>query len=183
MEQAIEERPRRCFREAGYCPTIFRAPFHIRYSRESDFEPRFVSIGPYFHGRENLSAMEVRKLQFALDLIEKLPEEHTEISTLIERFGNLTKRARACYKDLNGFSSDDFVKLLVLDSCFIIRLILSIFEEVNDNAVVLNATSKRYGLIFFSWKTKFPSFLFKKSILTSKHICACLPFQQSLNYS
>lgn len=163
MGQEIKERPRCSFREEDHCPTIFRAPFHIRYSRESDFEPRFVSIGPYFHGRENLSAMEARKLHFISDLLEKLPPgERTTIPNFIERFKSLTRRGRACYKESIGLNNDDFVRLLVLDSCFIIRLILSIFEEVNDSAVVLNANLKEVRSDLLLMENQIPLFFLRK---------------------
>jgi Plant protein of unknown function len=108
--------------------TIYSIPHHMRGGRESDFEPNFVSIGPNFHGRENLRDMENRKAQFALDLDQNLPTKDNIIETLITSFRSLESRARACYADNIDLDSSKFLKMLALDSCFIIQVITAAFN-------------------------------------------------------
>lgn len=44
--------------------TIFRVPAYIRESNRSAYEPRMVSIGPYYHDAAALRLMEDHKWRF-----------------------------------------------------------------------------------------------------------------------
>ncbi|KAF3329461.1 hypothetical protein FCM35_KLT04792 [Carex littledalei] len=134
--------------------SIFRAPDYIRYGRESDhFEPKLVSIGPYYRERQNLQPMEEKKVRCMSDLLKLRPgdENKGEKESMlyyrgesnmdrvppvvaVDPFMKFESRARSFYKEkLDQISNDEFVQMLLLDSCFIIRILLSLCGAIAES--------------------------------------------------
>lgn len=154
--------------------SIFHAPAHIRSGRESNFEPKLVSIGPYYHGRQNLQPMEDLKLRCMPEIRENngvclrkshprlseagIPRCHRSIYNVpvepsrqgemtindvpIGPFMNLEGRARAYYKHEFNYNPHEFVRMLVLDSFFIIRTIFSLSQQVRESMAFLDVHIK-----------------------------------------
>ncbi|EAY74561.1 hypothetical protein OsI_02449 [Oryza sativa Indica Group] len=115
--------------------TIFRVPAFLRESSRTSYEPRLVSIGPYYHGAAALRAMEDHKWRYLHDLLSPQgpPEPNHRVplpplvsglsaSALVEKMRSLEAEARACYSEQPvDLSSDDFVQMLLLDGCFILE--------------------------------------------------------------
>lgn len=140
--------------------TIFHVPHHMRSGRESNYEPGFVSIGPYFHGRQNLSDMENRKAQIALDLDQYISTGQSNIiDTLITRFSSSEVQARACYNDSFDLNSHDFLKMLALDSCFIIMVIISAFNRVWESVNLLGFDIKEIRSDLLLLENQIPFFI------------------------
>ncbi|CAO2177006.1 unnamed protein product [Urochloa humidicola] len=99
--------------------TIFRVPAYVRDANRTAYEPRMVSIGPYYHGAAALRAMEDHKWRYLHDLLSR--NRAVSSSILIEEMGILEPRARACYSERPLLGSDDFVRMLLLDGCFILE--------------------------------------------------------------
>ncbi|KAL6615088.1 hypothetical protein ACP70R_037358 [Stipagrostis hirtigluma subsp. patula] len=99
--------------------TIFRVPAYLRESNRTAYEPRMVSIGPYYHGATTLRAMEDHKWRYLHDLLSRNPMVSS--SMLIQEMRSLEPRARACYSERPLLGSDDFVQMLLLDGCFILE--------------------------------------------------------------
>ncbi|KAF3340711.1 hypothetical protein FCM35_KLT09555 [Carex littledalei] len=149
--------------------SIFRVPEHIRSGRESNFEPKLVSIGPYYHGRQNLKRMQdlkIRCIQEILKMLrisrrrtnnprpyvtsnetvwnpttgfsskkEKNPTLQEETGIDAEFPGQFMvsgRKARAYYKEVFDHGDDEFVQMLFLDSCFIIRTILAFSQQTQS---------------------------------------------------
>ncbi|KAF3340713.1 hypothetical protein FCM35_KLT09557 [Carex littledalei] len=159
--------------------SIFRVPEHIRYNRESNFEPKLVSIGPYYHGEENLERMEDLKIQCIQEIVKMLGVAATttnqprplESSNRISQFYKVSEKksmnlkssdsinhrsrhevsekkviddvflrqfmvsareARAYYKEEFDYGECEFVKMLFLDSCFIIRTIFAFSQQTQS---------------------------------------------------
>ncbi|KAK1293206.1 hypothetical protein QJS10_CPB17g01125 [Acorus calamus] len=66
--------------------------------------------------------MERRKQRMACRLFSKHPE--TMVDTCVQKVRELEIRARSCYADEIEMGSEEFVKMLILDGCFIIGLLL-----------------------------------------------------------
>ncbi|CAO2179545.1 unnamed protein product [Urochloa humidicola] len=99
--------------------TIFRVPAYVRDANRTAYEPRMVSIGPYYHGAAALRAMEDHKWRYLHDLLCR--NAAVSSSILIEEMRILEPRARACYSERPLLGSDDFVRMLLLDGCFILE--------------------------------------------------------------
>ncbi|KAF3341886.1 hypothetical protein FCM35_KLT00524 [Carex littledalei] len=148
--------------------SIFRAPSQIRYSRESDFEPKLVSIGPYYDGRENfkrehLEGMDHFKFRCIADLLRSRAAGSSNTDSVpTEPFMEFELPARNFYKDEFNLPGVKFVEMLIRDSCFIIRIILSLsdHEELSMPFLDVNIKEVRSDLLllenqiplFFIWK-------------------------------
>ncbi|KAK6926654.1 Protein of unknown function DUF247, plant [Dillenia turbinata] len=120
MEQILAETPRLLNKSAGKKTCcIFRVPQSLVEINEKAYQPHVVSIGPYHHGRENLKMIEQHKGRFLGSLVSRsrvgLDEYYKAIAS---REGEI----RDCYSETINYDSNDFIKMLVLDGCFIIEL-------------------------------------------------------------
>ncbi|KAK2985550.1 hypothetical protein RJ640_014150 [Escallonia rubra] len=100
--------------------SIFRAPTRLRTVNKKMYTPQNVSLGPLHHGKEKLATMERQKLGYL--------EAFTNRSKMsLEACISVTKkhkdRARNCYAKELELGDDEFVKILLVDSCFIIEVI------------------------------------------------------------
>uniref|UniRef100_A0A0E0MY49 Uncharacterized protein n=1 Tax=Oryza rufipogon TaxID=4529 RepID=A0A0E0MY49_ORYRU len=102
--------------------TIFRVPAYARERSRTSYEPRMVSIGPYYHGAAALRAMEDHKRRYLHDLLSRPDAVAVTASALVAEVRALEAQARACYSERPaGMDSDDFVRMLLLDGCFILE--------------------------------------------------------------
>ncbi|KAL6597786.1 hypothetical protein ACP70R_046591 [Stipagrostis hirtigluma subsp. patula] len=99
--------------------TIFRVPAYVRERNRTAYEPRMVSIGPYYHGVAALRAMEDHKWRYLHDFLNR----NASISSalLIQEMRSLEARAVACYSERPLLDSGDFTRMLLLDGCFILE--------------------------------------------------------------
>ncbi|KAK6256295.1 hypothetical protein SCA6_017600 [Theobroma cacao] len=121
----------------SYC--IFKTPSILSRHRENSFLPNCFSIGPMHHGKENLAATGKIKIKYLKGLLSRVitftsPStmskkaskiEHQKILTdCIAAVKSIEKEASDYYAghDYAAELGDEFVKLLVLDACFIIEL-------------------------------------------------------------
>ncbi|XP_072993719.1 UPF0481 protein At3g47200-like [Typha latifolia] len=105
--------------------TFSRVPKCIRERNKNLYEPMVISIGPYHHGREHLQAMEKQKLRYLRDLLNDTATE-ANLEDLFEKMRTLEDKARKCYTELITLTPNEFVKMMVLDACFIIALSLKL---------------------------------------------------------
>ncbi|KAF3325500.1 hypothetical protein FCM35_KLT10571 [Carex littledalei] len=125
---------------------IFRAPTHIKYDRASDFEPKLVSIGPHYHGRESLKPMEKLKLRCMSDLMNMRPSGNKIGCVPVDQFIDFEWDTYPFYKEQFDLKVEDLVEMLILDSCFIIRIILS-FNQIVMTFLDVNMKEVRSDLL------------------------------------
>uniref|UniRef100_I1NP29 Uncharacterized protein n=1 Tax=Oryza glaberrima TaxID=4538 RepID=I1NP29_ORYGL len=120
--------------------TIFRVPAYVRDgNKRTAYEPRLVSIGPYHHGAAALRAMEDHKWRYLHDLLSRRAGDGVAVvtaSALVAEMRTLEPRARACYSErpVGMDSSDDFVRMLLLDGCFILEFFFKWHTKEPDSA-------------------------------------------------
>uniref|UniRef100_A0A6N2M614 Uncharacterized protein n=1 Tax=Salix viminalis TaxID=40686 RepID=A0A6N2M614_SALVM len=113
--------------------SIYRVPKRLRGSREYAYTPQTVSIGPIHHGKEELKEMEVHK---KLYLKEFLKLGKVSVEKYIVAIAERETRLRNCYADnFDKITSPDFVKMVLLDSSFIIVVLIvgAITEQMKRN--------------------------------------------------
>ncbi|KAJ3683520.1 hypothetical protein LUZ60_013747 [Juncus effusus] len=110
--------------------TIFRVPASFRESRKTLYEPKMVSIGPYYHGKEELQAMQDHKWWCLRDFLSRNPE--ISLETYIQEMRKLAKRARMSYGEKITTNDDDFVLMLLLDGCFILEYFFKFQDKEID---------------------------------------------------
>ncbi|KAK3187801.1 hypothetical protein Dsin_027362 [Dipteronia sinensis] len=100
--------------------SIFIVPDQLRKINEKAYEPEIVAIGPYHRGKDHLKAMEEHKLRYLQKLLQRTGE--SKLSSYVTAMSAMEERARGCYKGCISLESDEFVEMMLLDSCFIIEL-------------------------------------------------------------
>ena len=98
--------------------SIYRVPKKLRRVNKEAYTPKLISIGPLHRGENELCAMEMLKLRYLRELCYRTGKDHKDIASVIE--ANELK-IRRCYDDIFDISSEDFVKMVLLDSAFIIE--------------------------------------------------------------
>jgi Plant protein of unknown function len=143
-----------------------RAPFNMRYSRKSDFEPKFVSIGPYYYKRKNLHRMENVKTEFTSYFLKMLRAGKCDanIDDLIQELKvfELEDRIRKWYGQRIDLQTDDLFRMLVSDSCFIIRIILCISRDENESMFLPCIDIKRLRFDLLLLENQIPFFFLKR---------------------
>jgi hypothetical protein len=114
--------------------SIYRVPERLRLVKKIAYTPKVVSIGPLHHGREGLKAMEEHKKRYLKDFIEQANEG---LGSSIRVVKEKELRLRGCYAKTIQFSSDEFVKIILVDAAFIIGVLLRLkfpgdFQDEND---------------------------------------------------
>ncbi|KAJ1696648.1 hypothetical protein LUZ63_005160 [Rhynchospora breviuscula] len=113
--------------------TIFRVPDHIRQKNKQLYEPRMVSIGPYYHGNDPFKAMERHKWRYLRDYLSR--NTRNKIEHCITELRGMEYRARRCYFEEVKLQGDQFLKMMLLDGCFIIEFLMKWFSEVRDDVI------------------------------------------------
>ncbi|XP_028772794.1 uncharacterized protein LOC114729902 [Neltuma alba] len=98
---------------------IYRVPTKIRLLNEEAYTPKVVSIGPFHHGDERLQEMERHKeimfKRFARNAM-------TNLDSLVDLAKQSESKVRASYFESINYDKKDHVKLILVDSAFIIQL-------------------------------------------------------------
>ena len=143
--------------------TMFKVPHQLRQVNNKAYEPRLISIGPYYHGNEHLKMMEIMKKSCFRRIIG---ESMDEAKKFVSAMKDMEEDVRKCYPQAFGhISSNAFVKMMILDGCFIVDLFRTdckreCFLELNgklteihydllllENQLPFYLLSKLYGMI------------------------------------
>ncbi|XP_041020535.1 UPF0481 protein At3g47200-like [Juglans microcarpa x Juglans regia] len=121
---------------------IYMIPTRLRKLNEEAYTPQAISIGPFHHGTKSLESMEKLKLKYFQRFQQRI-EDFNLLEILVNAIKLNEKRVRSCYAETIKFSSDDFVKLILVDGIFIIELFYELcFEGWNgvviENHILLN---------------------------------------------
>ncbi|XP_062094271.1 UPF0481 protein At3g47200-like [Humulus lupulus] len=104
---------------------IFRVPNILSRHNPKAYEPSGFSIGPFHYNKPNLKATQKIKMRYLRELIiSRFPNTNpkTKLRDLMEAISKVQKEAHECYEGSINVSMDEFVKILVLDGCFLIEL-------------------------------------------------------------
>ncbi|KAI8009061.1 UPF0481 protein [Camellia lanceoleosa] len=112
---------------------IFRLHEKLRQVNDEAYDPEIVSIGPYHRGKQNLQMMERHKLRYFRSLLQ---EKNQSPEKYFYAIGSLERDARQFYAEPISLNSDEWIKMMVLDGCFIIELLrkfdMEFLRDEND---------------------------------------------------
>ncbi|KAK0600239.1 hypothetical protein LWI29_012952 [Acer saccharum] len=100
---------------------IYRVPSGSRKSKGSHSTPQTVSIGPLHHGREELKAMEVHRLRYLKQFLQRTQVSLEDFLIFIK---SKEEKLRNCYVETIPLASQDFVEMILLDAIFLIEFFL-----------------------------------------------------------
>eukprot|EP00268_Persea_americana_P012422 TRINITY_DN15241_c0_g1_i1.p1 TRINITY_DN15241_c0_g1~~TRINITY_DN15241_c0_g1_i1.p1 ORF type:complete len:289 (-),score=30.30 TRINITY_DN15241_c0_g1_i1:121-987(-) len=102
----------------------------LRKGNNDAYEPNIISIGPYHRGNPRLQAMEKKKFQHLNDILSQ--NSNFSLKDFIRKLRPMEDRVRRCYSDTFNLSSNNFVEMMLLDSCFNVHLLLQAIEDANN---------------------------------------------------
>ncbi|KAJ6754434.1 PROTEIN putative (DUF247)-RELATED-RELATED [Salix purpurea] len=101
---------------------IFRVPPILRRHSERAYIPNAFSIGPWHRNHSLMQSTEKIKLKYLKHLLSREYERGVTLEELYESTREIEKEARSCYAGTIDVDVEDFVRLLVIDGCFLIEL-------------------------------------------------------------
>ncbi|XP_049931519.1 UPF0481 protein At3g47200-like isoform X2 [Nymphaea colorata] len=104
--------------------TIYKLPYDIVNvsGPSSTYAPRMASFGPYHHGKPHLKPMEFHK-ERALYRIQARTQ--VPLSRFVYSLMQVEQQVRDSYCDIDpDMSSEAFLKMMLLDGCFMLELLL-----------------------------------------------------------
>lgn len=110
---------------------IFRNPVILSCHNQKAFAPNGFSVGPFHHGEDHLKLNEKIKLRYLQGLLRRSPNPKEKLTELLEEITSLEGLARECYAEPIRFDKEEFVRILVVDGCFIIESVRKHSNEVS----------------------------------------------------
>ena len=102
---------------------IYRVPRELRKGNEHYYTPTTVSIGPLHAANPNLDAADGQQLKSrALHHLLSRSESGPTLGSLVQFLKGIEAATRLCYAETIDLNSDEFVKMMLLDGCFILAL-------------------------------------------------------------
>ncbi|KAJ6754429.1 PROTEIN putative (DUF247)-RELATED-RELATED [Salix purpurea] len=101
---------------------IFRVPPILRRHSERAYTPNAFSIGPWHRNHPLMQSTEKIKLKYLKHLLSRESKSGVTLKELFESTREIEKEARSCYAGPIDVGAEDFVRLLVIDGCFLIEL-------------------------------------------------------------
>jgi hypothetical protein len=101
---------------------IYRVPTDLRKVNEKAYTPQHISIGHFHHGDERLETMEKLKMTYFKKFVQKAA---LNVEDLVSFIKDSEVAVRHCYSHISKLSSDDYVKMIMLDASFIIVFFLT----------------------------------------------------------
>ncbi|KAK4268111.1 hypothetical protein QN277_024813 [Acacia crassicarpa] len=106
---------------------IYRLPPQLREVNEAAYTPMMVSIGPFHHGNKRLNSMEEVKLWFLYKFLKRIQDRSFDDYVCVLR--NQEIKIRRCYSEIIPMDSDEFIRMILTDACFIIEYFLLFLDE------------------------------------------------------
>ncbi|KAG5226361.1 UPF0481 protein [Salix suchowensis] len=112
---------------------IYRVPKPLRNINWKAYAPLLISIGPLNRKNERLEAMEKDKRKYLKKLTERDGMDEKKMCDIVISIKNQEERLRNCYseKSILMESSDDFVKMILMDAVFIIHFFLESKDDTD----------------------------------------------------
>jgi hypothetical protein len=101
---------------------IYRVPSDLRKVNEEAYTPEVISIGPFHHGNKRLETMEKLKGRYFKRFVQRAALNVKNLVTIIR---NKEADVRRCYAETIQLSSDNCVKMILVDASFIIVFFLT----------------------------------------------------------
>ncbi|XP_023904595.2 putative UPF0481 protein At3g02645 isoform X1 [Quercus suber] len=99
---------------------IYKVPKRLRKVMEQAYTPKLISIGPVHYDNGELKNMQMLKLKYFKDFFSRTCKSQKEFASIIEANED---KIRHCYAvEISLPEREDFVKMFLLDSIFIIEL-------------------------------------------------------------
>ncbi|BFG18840.1 hypothetical protein CerSpe_051140 [Prunus speciosa] len=101
---------------------IYRVPKRLRQGNDEEaYTPQVVSIGPLHHGKEHLNVMEYHKKRYLRDCLRR---NQLNLEFYKRKIKGQEVKLRSCYAEPIRCSSEEFLRIILVDAVFIIEFLL-----------------------------------------------------------
>ncbi|CAJ2666398.1 unnamed protein product [Trifolium pratense] len=113
---------------------IYKVPQTIHQANPQAYTPQTISIGPFHSPRgsisynNNLHQMEEIKQKYLKGFLNRT---NICVGDLVSKLQEWENKIRNCYAGLVSFDSKDFLKIIIVDACFIIEHFLRYYSYTN----------------------------------------------------
>ncbi|KAF8015154.1 hypothetical protein BT93_H0836 [Corymbia citriodora subsp. variegata] len=101
---------------------IFRVPLSLSKTNQMAWQPDMIPIGPYHHGKLEFQEIEEHKRRFSINLLSRTNQGSDKLQHFVEALKPMEQKIRRCYFKALPFNSDELIKMMIVDGCFIIEL-------------------------------------------------------------
>ena len=131
-EMEPEKRPECC---------IYKVPQKLRKVKEEAYTPKLISIGPYHYGEKNLKKMEDLKVRYFNEAVNRTKKNQDDFTKRIREIGY--KKILHCYAEVNNMNEKDFMKMILLDSIFIIEQLWRTYKNPPMSPPAMTTISRK----------------------------------------
>ena len=111
---------------------IYKVPKRLRDVKKEAYTPKLISIGPVHRDNDELKDMQTLKLRYFKEFFSRTCKGQKEFASIVEKNEDMI---RNCYAaDISLPEGEDFKKMFLLDSIFIIELFLRTFSTRKDES-------------------------------------------------
>ncbi|XP_022973628.1 UPF0481 protein At3g47200-like [Cucurbita maxima] len=116
--------------------SIYRVPKLLREMNNTAFTPQVISIGPFHHhSRDDLIVKEQYKLQGLANFLFRMMNM-SSVEFLVETTQTWVKDARDYYAEPINMNDEDFIKMLLVDGCFTVELLILNYGQYSRDAFI-----------------------------------------------
>ncbi|KAL6216973.1 hypothetical protein ACLB2K_010191 [Fragaria x ananassa] len=149
--------------------SIYKVPERLRRVSQKAYTPKLVSIGPLHHGKEHLNPMEEHKLRY---LQQYLRRTQVNLEDYVHKIKAQEAGLRSCYAETIAFSSDEFVRIMLVDVAFIIEVLLRFrfhqLSEENDRLFNRTWMFEELWMDLLLFENQLPFFILEDCFDTDK---------------
>uniref|UniRef100_A0A7N2MV25 Uncharacterized protein n=1 Tax=Quercus lobata TaxID=97700 RepID=A0A7N2MV25_QUELO len=141
---------------------IYKLPRYLRKWNEEAYPPQVISIGPYHHENQRLKAMEEHKERYFRSFMKR---SERSLEYLVGTVREMEERIRRCYEETIDLTSDSFVKMILLDACFILELLFrrsSLRLTSHDDSMVVEPRAAAVKVDLLLFENQLPFFVMKE---------------------
>ncbi|KAK9998813.1 hypothetical protein SO802_018416 [Lithocarpus litseifolius] len=120
---------------------IYKVPQKLRKVKKDAYTPKLISIGPYHYGQENLKKMEDLKVRYFNEAVNQTKKNQADFTKCIREIGN--KKILHCYAEVNDMNEKDFMKMILLDSIFIIEQLWRTYKNPPMSPPAMTTISRK----------------------------------------
>jgi hypothetical protein len=105
---------------------IQKVPYDIRKWNEEAYTPQVISIGPFHCENTRLKSTKEHKERYFKSFIQR---SGIKLEDAVSTIRELEESIRGCYVETIELRSDEFVKMILVDACFILELFIRSSSE------------------------------------------------------
>ncbi|KAM7492992.1 hypothetical protein LguiB_027601 [Lonicera macranthoides] len=160
MEELLEIPPECC---------IYKVAVRRMMSNKEVYMPHVVSIGPFHYNNKELQGMEEYKLRYMKVFLSRTDKN---LDDFISVMMGMEKRARNCYSEKIDCSVDEFLKILIVDSFFILEAMIGeVGIDPLDQAFYLPNQVSHFKTDLVLLKNQIPFFVLNNFFQSAFHGC------------